>query len=190
MSPRTRIAVSACERSRIPKATSLRRAARTPSLIPTKAAPSARYARVHAAYVAWSQGRRPRIAMKASSHASTATPARIAALERFIGWPPGFGPAGRLPCRRDATATGSQQVRESDLVELAVVPEPRDEDEGDQEQERRADQERPDAGVHPLTRSPARPRTDRSRRGGCGRRCPGSRSASSRTGSGAGTRSR
>src|SRR2546429_180795 len=127
--------------------------------------------------------------MKARSHASTATPARIAALERFIGWPPGVGPAGRLPCRRDATAD-DQQVREADLVELAVVPEPRDEDEGDQEQKSGTDQEYPEAGVHPLTRSPARPRTARSRRGGCGRRCPGSRSASSRTARDAGTRSR
>src|SRR5256885_3542175 len=103
---------------------------------------------------------------------------------------PGEGESGRPDHEERDEAADDEQVRESDLAELAVGPEPRDEDEGDQEQERRADQERSDAGVHPLTRSPARPRTDRSRRGGCGRRCPGSRSASSRTGRGAGTRSR
>src|SRR6059036_3913354 len=100
------------------------------------------------------------------------------------------GESGRPDHEERDEPADDQEIREPNLVELAVVPEPSDEDEGDQEQESGADQECPEAGVHRLTQSPARPRTARSRRGGCGRRCPGSRSASSRTARDAGTRSR
>src|SRR2546425_968878 len=131
------------------------------------------------------------------SHASTTMPASTATLERFNGRPPaeenGVSPRWRAggncagggePPRpdqekRDAPAD-DQEVREPDLVELAVEPEPRDEDEGEQEKERGSDQESAQPIAHRITRSPARLRTARSRRAGCGRRCSGSRSASSR----------
>src|SRR5207247_7596649 len=71
-----------------------------------------------------------------------------------------------------------EEVREPDLVELAVVPEPRDEDKGQEKQEGAPDREGAKASVHRLTRSPVRLRTGRSRTAACGRRCPGSRSAS------------
>src|SRR5437879_9812262 len=80
-----------------------------------------------------------------------------------------------------------QAVRDPDLVELAVEPEPRDEDEGEQEKERGSDQESAQPIAHRITRSPARLRTARSRRAGCGRRCSGYWSAYSRIYTVAGT---
>src|SRR2546427_6243757 len=103
----------------------------------------------------------------------------------FAPWPAPRQFAGEREARgpdhekRD-DSTDDQEVREPDLVELAVEPEPRDEDEGEQEKERGSDQESAQPIAHRITRSPARLRTARSRRAGCGRRCSGSRSASSR----------
>src|SRR5467141_201267 len=88
---------------------------------------------------------------------------------------------------RDESAD-DEEVRESDLVEVAVEPEPGHEEEGQEEQEHGADHEGPNSAFHGITRSPARPRTVRSRTGACGRRYLGSRSASSRIERAVGTR--
>src|SRR5437667_384772 len=58
------------------------------------------------------------------------------------------GESGRPDHEERDEPADDQEIREPDLVELAVVPEPGDEDEGDQKQESGADQECPEAGVH------------------------------------------
>src|SRR5213083_1014204 len=58
------------------------------------------------------------------------------------------GESGRPDHEERDEPADDQEIREADLVELAVVPEPGDEDEGDQKQESGADQECPEAGVH------------------------------------------
>src|SRR5207302_5576190 len=67
-------------------------------------------------------------------------------------------PRHRKPRRPDDQegheAADDEEVREADLVELAMVPEARDEDEGQEEQEEGADRERAETSVHA---SPDRP---------------------------------
>src|SRR5437870_1707984 len=58
------------------------------------------------------------------------------------------GESGRPDHEERDEPADDQEIREPDLVELAVVPEPGDEDEGDQKQESGADQECLEAGVH------------------------------------------
>src|SRR5207249_6994362 len=61
---------------------------------------------------------------------------------RTTAWQfPGEGESGRPDHEERDEAADDQQVREPDLVELAVVPEPRDEDEGDRSEERRVGKE-------------------------------------------------
>src|SRR5438552_12407368 len=105
MRPRTRMAVRAWVSSMRPRTRSSRTAGRTPSFRAADQAPTTRNDSAQAAKVDWSHGRRPRMARKARSQPSAATPRRTMTLERFIGSPRERARVGSSRCRRDASST-------------------------------------------------------------------------------------